>query len=248
MKTNLYIPRSYRNFCLNKRFVRFEIRQKESDLFILAKSELIVQAHKTLSELRAQIESYIEIDKNFLTSLKPIEILDSAPEIVKEMARASKKFGVGPMASIAGVLSERVCRNLLQYSDEVIVENGGDIYIINKEPVTLAIYAGHSPLSMKIGIEIDAHPEGIAVATSSGTVGHSLSFGNADAVTVVSKNGSFADAAATAICNMVKTKDDIEKALNFASGHSEICGLVIIMEEQIGVVGKSIRLKIIDVN
>ncbi|MEO0156673.1 MAG: UPF0280 family protein, partial [candidate division WOR-3 bacterium] len=95
MKTNLYIPRSYRNFCLNKRFVRFEIRQKESDLFILAKSELIVQAHKTLSELRAQIESYIEIDKNFLTSLKPIEILDSAPEIVKEMARASKKFGVG---------------------------------------------------------------------------------------------------------------------------------------------------------
>lgn len=248
MKTDLYIPRSYRALCSSKRFVQFEVRQKESDLFILAKSDLTVQAHKILSELRAQIESYIEIDKNFLISLKPIEIMDSGLDIVREMAMASKTFGVGPMAAVAGVIAERVCRYLSQYSDEIIVENGGDIYIINKEPVTLAIYTGHSSLSLKLGIEIDAHPEGIAVATSSGTVGHSLSFGNADAVTVIAKNGGFADASATAICNMVKTRGDIEKALNFANGISEILGLIVIIEEQIGMVGKSMRLKIIDAN
>jgi len=245
MKTDLYIPRTYREHCPDGRFVRFNVVEKESDLFILAKKELATQAYYILSELRAQIESYIEIDRDFLTSLKPIKIIEPAAEIVREMAIVSEKMGVGPMAAVAGAISERVCRHLAQFSDEVIVENGGDIFIINKQPITIAIYAGNSPLSMRLGIEIEPAFEGIGVATSSGTVGHSISFGNADAVTVISKNGGFADAVATAIGNMVKTKDDIKIALDFAMRIPDILGVVVIMGEKIGAAGESLRLKAI---
>ncbi|MEO0095780.1 MAG: UPF0280 family protein [candidate division WOR-3 bacterium] len=245
MKTELYIPRTYRESCYNKRFFHFTVRQKESDLFILAKHDLTLQANIILSQLRADIESYIELDKDFLTALKPIQISQLAPEIIRDMAIAGKIMNVGPMAGVAGAISEYVCRYLAQFSDEVIVENGGDNFIISKEPVTIAIYAGNSPLSMKIGIEIEPHPQGIAVATSSGTVGHSLSFGNADAVTVLARSGSLADAGATAICNMLKTENDITMALDFAGAIPEILGVVIIIGEKIGVRGEMIKLKLI---
>ncbi len=245
MKADLYIPRTYRDYYPDERFVRFNVLEKESDLFILTKKELATQAYYILSELRAQIESYIEIDRDFLTSLEPVKIIEPAAEIVREMAMVSEKMGVGPMAAVAGAISESVCRYLAQFSDEVIVENGGDIFIINKQPITIAIYAGDSPLSMNLGIEIEPAFEGIGVATSSGTVGHSISFGNADAVTVISKNGGFADAAATAISNMVKTRDDIKNALDFAMKIPEILGIVIIMGDEIGAAGESLKLKAI---
>ncbi|MGB9720742.1 MAG: UPF0280 family protein [bacterium] len=245
MKTDLYIPRIYRNVCNSDRFIRFIVQQEETDLFILAEKDLSIQADNKLSELRAQIKSYIETDADFLTALKPIAIMDSAPEIIKEMAVASEKMGVGPMAGIAGAISERMCKYLAQSSDEVIVENGGDNFLINKEPLTVAIYAGDSPLSMKIGIELGPYPEGIAIATSSGTIGHSLSFGNADAVTILAHSGSFADAAATAICNMVKTEEDVEPALQFASTISEILGVMVIIGKKVGAWGEILKLKTI---
>ncbi|MEO0184263.1 MAG: UPF0280 family protein [candidate division WOR-3 bacterium] len=243
MKTDLYIPRTYRESCYDKRFVRFTVQQKETDLFILAKEDLTLQANNIVSQLRADIESYIELDKDFLTALKPIQVSQLAPEIIRDMAIAGKIMNVGPMAGVAGVISDYVCRYLAQFSDEVIVENGGDNFIISKEPVTTAIYTGNSPLSMKLGIELGPHPEGIAVATSSGTVGHSLSFGKADAVTVLANSGSLADAGATAICNMVKTEKDITTALDFARTIPEILGVVIIIGEKIGVRGEILRLK-----
>jgi ApbE superfamily uncharacterized protein (UPF0280 family) len=245
MKTTLYIPRTYRACYNEKRFVQFAVKQKESDLFILAKRDLTFQANEILSSLRAQIESYIQTDNDFLTSLKPISVVDQVPDIIKDMAETSERMGVGPMASVAGAISEKVARHLNQFTDEIIVENGGDNYIINRKPVTVAIYAGNSPLSMKLGIEIDEHPEGISVCTSSGTVGHSLSFGNADAVTVVARKGSFADASATAICNMVKTQDDIQNALDFTSKNPEILGIVIIIDNQVGVLGERMTLNLL---
>lgn len=211
----------------------------------MAKTDLQSEAEFKLAELRKEIESYIQQNRDFLEALKPIKIHESAPTIIREMAEAAERVNVGPMAAIAGAISERMCRYLAQFSDEVIVENGGDIYIINKEPLIVAIYAGNSPLSMKLGIELIPFPDGIGIATSSGTVGHSLSFGNADAVTVLSKNGSLADASATSICNMIKTKDDIQPALNFANKIPEILGILIIMDNMIGVSGEILKLKII---
>lgn len=242
MKANLYIPRKYRSHCKSERFVQFEVIQKQSDLLILAKTYLYPQAAEILKQLRQEIESYINIDREFLTALKPIKILNGAPDIVKDMGLSAEKMDVGPMAAVAGAISEYVGRNLAKSSDEVIVENGGDNFIINNEPLIIGIFAGNSPLSMKLGIELEPHPEGIGVATSSGTVGHSLSFGNADAVTVLAKKGSLADTGATRICNMVKTEDDIPEALNFAEQNPDILGTVIILNNKIGVIGKMLRL------
>jgi len=243
MKTNLYIPREYRVHCENKCFVQFEVVQEQSDLFIIAKTDLYNKAAEVLRQLRQEIKSYIALDERFLTSLSPVKVLKCAPEIIKDMAFAGERMNVGPMAAVAGAISEYVARSLSQFSEQVIVENGGDNFIIDREPFTVGIYAGDSPLSMKIGIEIEPQSDGIAVCTSSGTVGHSLSFGRADAVTVIAKSGSLADAGATAICNMVKTEDDIKKALDYAHNIKKILGLIIIVNDKIGAIGSIVKLK-----
>lgn len=243
MKTNFYIPRVYRYHCKSERFVQFEVRKKQSDLLILAKANLYNHAMDILMQLRQEIESYITLDNEFLTALRPIKILSGAPEIVKDMARSAKKMDVGPMAAVAGAISEYVARSLSKFSDEIIIENGGDDFIINKEPLTIGIYAGKSPLSMRFGLEIEPHPEGIGVATSSGTVGHSLSFGNADAVTVIAKTGSLADAGATAICNMVKTEENINTALDYVGKIPEILSTIIIINNRIGIIGSIAKLR-----
>ncbi len=242
MKTNLYIPRSYRNECANSRFIQFTVRQKESDLFISAHRDLTSQAESVLTVLRQQLEEYIEYDQEFLFSLKPVAVSTGAPAIIKEMARAARLANVGPMAAVAGALSEYIGRYLNQFSTEVIVENGGDIFMITKKPVTVAIYAGHSPLSMRLGIELKPYPRGLGIATSSGTVGHSLSMGSADAVTVLAKSAALADAAATAIGNMVRSERDIPAALDTVRKIRGIIGLVVIIGERIGVVGKDLKI------
>ena len=101
----------------------------------------------------------------------------------------------------------------------------------------VGIYAGDSPLSGKIGLEIDTKDTSLGICTSSGTVGHSLSYGKADAVVVTALSTALADAAATAIGNKVKTAEDITEAIEFGGSISEIKGLVIIKDDAIGVRG-----------
>lgn len=242
MKIQGYQPHQYRTFCQNSSLVNFNVTVNESDLLVKAIKDLTAETAEILTKLRREIESYILIDKNFMISLAPIDVLDYAPTIVKKMAKASSIMDVGPMAAVAGAIAEDVARGIANYSDTVVVENGGDIFIINQERLTVGIYAGDSLLSMKLGIELDAHPEGISICTSSGTVGHSLSFGNADAVTVLAHNGSFADVSATALCNMVKDEVDVEQVLNYARNFKEIMGLIIIINNKIGIIGEKINL------
>ncbi|HOH54381.1 MAG TPA: UPF0280 family protein, partial [Fervidobacterium sp.] len=126
--------------------------------------------------------------------------------------------------------------------NEVIVENGGDIFIKNVNPITTAIYAGNSPLSGKIGLEI---PPGVhGVCTSSGTVGHSFSFGKADAVTIVCDSASISDAFATAYCNMLKDEKDIEKVLKSAL-NEYVQTIVIVYRDKVGIVGRH-KIKLIE--
>ncbi|MEO0225750.1 MAG: UPF0280 family protein [candidate division WOR-3 bacterium] len=242
MKSKKFQPRFYRSICQHGELVNFDVVIKETDLLIRANSDLSAQATASLRKYRNDIEKYILIDQNFLTSLTPVQVSQSAPEIVQAMANASSLFGVGPMAAVAGAIAERVARHLVKFSEEVIIENGGDIFVINKNHITCAIFAGDSPLSMKLGIEVSPHPEGISICTSSGTVGHSLSFGRADAVVIISPDGGIADAAATAIGNIVKNEDDIMLALDYAKKFNQITGVIIVIKDKIGILGKSIQL------
>jgi len=157
--------------------------------------------------------------------------------LIKDMTEAASIAGVGPMASVAGAIAEYVARDLLPFSEELIIENGGDLFITGRKSRKVGIFAGSSPLSGKIAIALEGSSLPVAVATSSGTVGPSLSFGKADAVAVVSPSGSIADAAATAIGNIVSGPEDFNKAVEFAENISSIIGVIIICKDKMCLTG-----------
>jgi ApbE superfamily uncharacterized protein (UPF0280 family) len=132
------------------------------------------------------------------------------------------------MAAVAGALAESVAHKLRTRSDAVLVENGGDLYIHYPAPLTIAVAAGPSPLSMRLGIRLEDCCHGRAVCTSSGSVGHSLSLGSADAVCVVAASGALADAAATAIGNRVPSDAEIGAAIEFGRSLAGVEGILVI--------------------
>jgi len=207
-------------------------------LYIRALTNLKRKALKLVLKYRNTLERYIKQHPSFLTSLEYIPIGEDAPLIVKEMSKAAEKVGVGPMASVAGVIAEFVGNELSAFSPELIVENGGDIYLKSSRKRIIGIYAGKSPLTGKIGLEIDGQDTPLGVCTSSGTVGHSISYGRADAVIVLSKSATLADAAATAIGNLIAQPDDITKGIEFAKGIEGLKGVIIIEGDNIGLWGE----------
>ncbi|MDD5338244.1 MAG: UPF0280 family protein [Dehalococcoidales bacterium] len=237
MKQQGYQPRTYRHWIEGKDLVAFNVTTKETDLYIRASSNLQRKAQRLVLKYREQVEQYIEKNPTFQSSLKPLPIPANAPRIVLDMLEAGQKANVGPMAAIAGAIAEYVGRELLETSAEVIIENGGDVFLKLKKNRIVGIYAGDSPLTGKLGLEISPQETPLGICTSSATVGHSLSFGKADAVVAVSSSTSLADAAATAICNQVKSPNDISSAIEFGRIIDGLKGIVIIIGTGIGVWG-----------
>jgi len=234
----MYQPRFYREWTKDKDLVSFSVVVRETDLYIRARRNLKRKALKAVLKYRAPLEGYIERHPEFLTSLTPLPVGEDAPQIVKAMANAAKVVGVGPMAAVAGAIAEYVGNDLLPFSSEVIVENGGDIFLKTLRKRLIGIYAGGSPLSGKVALEIQPEETPLGVCTSSGTVGHSLSFGRADACTVLSPSTSLADAAATAIGNLVREAEDIPQGIEFAQRVKGLKGVVIIKDDRIGLWGE----------
>jgi hypothetical protein len=241
----MYEPRTYRDWVSDKNLVSFSVAVKETDLHIRARRDLTAEALAATQRYRADLESYIKSHPIFLTTLKPFEVEQDAPPIVKETADATREVGVGPMAAVAGAIAERVGKELLPYSDDVIVENGGDIFLKTSKERFIGVYAGESKFTKKIAFSILPEETPLGVCTSSGTVGHSLSFGYADAVIVFSPSTALADAAATAIGNRVRIAEDIPEALEFAQSIKGLRGVAIIKGDNMGLWGQ-IRLAPVD--
>lgn len=237
----MYEERTYRNTVRTDDLKNFEVIVKETDLLVRAERDLSRETRESILKYRHQLETYIGVHPEFVRSLVPLNEDAYAPEMVKEMIRVSTLANVGPMASVAGAMAESVSKDLLEISKEVIVENGGDIYLATSRERTIGIYAGSSPLSFKLGITISPEDSPLGICTSSGTVGPSLSFGKADAVCVLSKSAALADAAATAVGNVVRGGKDVERGLEKGSEIEGVLGTLIIIGEQMGVWGK-IRL------
>ena len=231
-------PRFYRHWVKDDDLVSFELTVEQTDLYIRSRRNLQDKALGSVLKHRGSLESYIARHPIFLTTLEPYKAETRAPAIVREMARASQLAGVGPMAAVAGALAEAVGRDLLAFTPEVIVENGGDIFVKASKKRLVGVYAGDSSLSKKIALEIMPRETPLGICTSSGTVGHSLSLGNVDAVIVLSPSTGLADAAATALGNMVKTADDIPQAIEKAQSIAGLRGLVVIVGGKMGVWGK----------
>jgi ApbE superfamily uncharacterized protein (UPF0280 family) len=234
---SMYQDRTYRNLVNPKDLASFRVVVKETDLFVHAGKRLEDITRERIFQYRGNIESYIQHHPLFATSLTPWQIRGPAPLIVRDMAAAGQKSGVGPMAAVAGAIAEYVGTDLLKHTDEVVVENGGDLFIKTHDPLTIGIYAGNSPLSLRVGLTVDSGSQPIAVCTSSGTVGHSLSMGIADAVCTVSTSGSLSDAAATSIGNHVRSPDDVQKAIDFGNTIEGVSGIIVIAGDQIGLWG-----------
>jgi ApbE superfamily uncharacterized protein (UPF0280 family) len=216
---------------------RFSVKISTSDLLILCSSSLENTARETLEEVRAQIEDYIAGHQDFASSLQPIRASKSAPEIVIKMVNAAKPWGVGPMASVAGAISEAVGKRLEKEAKTVIVENGGDVYVKAPLPIRFGLYAGEeSPFTDKVEFEVDASG-GLGVCTSSGRVGPSLSLGKADAVVAISEDTAFADAAATSLANQVKTEIDVERVVRSQERSGMLRGLIVCCKDKIGIWG-----------
>lgn len=234
----MYEERIYRELHNSKDLHKYEVVIQESDLMISSDIIKKDEIFEILSKYRKTIRNACRIHKGFENSLVPLDI-ESNEIIIKQMLNASKIANVGPMAAVAGSISEYVGKEAISLGlvNQIIVENGGDIYISSNVDRKILIYAGESPFSNRIGINIKKELMPVGVCTSAGTIGHSLSFGKADAVVVVSKDTSLADAMATSIGNIVKGKEFIQNGIDFAKSVDGILGILIIVEEQLGIWG-----------
>ena len=232
-----YIERFYRKELHPEDLIYYSIKIKESDILICSSKYLKKEATEILKRYRGEIEEYIKRDPLFTHTLKPHEPIPGAPLIVKKMAEAGKKCRVGPMASVAGAIGEFLGLGLLQFTNEVIVENGGDLFIETEKMRKVGIFAGDSAWSNKLVLKISPEDTPLGICTSSGKIGHSLSFGTTDAVVIVSDSAILSDAVATAVGNMVKSPADIQRALQYCRKIGSIRGVIIVKGKNLGIWG-----------
>jgi len=244
-----YEPRIYRNDMNEGRFKYFNVTVEETDLQIGVNADeyddsISAQALQLVMLLRSQLKNYILLHQEFLTSHWPVEDDEQAPEIARLMIKRSVAAEVGPMAAVAGAFSATIGTQLCaQFGlSELIVENGGDLWIKTEKPVTVRIDAGPSCLSGLIGIEIQPEQTPCGICTSSGSAGHSFSYGKADAVTVVSECAITADAWATSLCNRIQETADLQKTTSLSQLFPEISGVVAILRDVVAASG-NITLK-----
>jgi len=233
-----YQPRFYRDWVEKTGLVSFDVVRRESDLMVRARRDLRRQAEDLLERARAEIEEEIGRRPEFAEGLSPLPKPTDAKPIVAAMYDASRAYDVGPMAAVAGAVARFVGEGLLRWSPEVIVENGGDIYMRMDRPVDIGLYAGaDSPFTGDLRLRVSPAGGRLGVCTSSGTVGRSASFGAADAVVTVADDAALADAAATEIGNRIGSIDDVQAALAEEKDRGALKGLAIVVGKRIGAYG-----------
>jgi uncharacterized protein len=233
-----YEERTYRSLINKDNLVSYNVKIAESDLFISSDTNLAELAEKSLLKHRNSLETYIKTHPEFRTSLLPLPEDYMAPPIVREMLKETKICGVGPMAAVAGAVSEFVGYDLLNQTKNIIIENGGDIFLRSINNLTVSVFAGESALSYNVQFIVKPSDIPLGICTSSATVGPSLSFGKADAVCVISPSATLADAAASAIGNRVKSKKDIKAALDYGMKIPGVKGVIIIYGNDMGAIGE----------
>ena len=234
----MYEPRTYRHWIRDTDLATFSVVVKETDLYIRARTNLKRKALRLVKKYRDMLAGYIAQYPAFRDVMEPLPLDEHAPHIVRAMLESAQKARVGPMAAVAGAIAEFVGAELLAFTPEIIIENGGDIYLKSQKKRVVGIYAGSSPLTGRIGLEIDEQDTPLGICTSSGTVGHSFSYGQADAVITLAKSATLADAAATAIANLIREPADFSSGIELARNIDGLKGVAIIIGSSLGLYGE----------
>lgn len=250
MQPEGYAKRFYRTWQHPGDLVSVQVRRRESDLHLfyqpVSESEreqvnMAEEARSALDDCYHQLDKTIAVWPDFQTSLYPLRppgwFGEKNYTMIADMLKAAAMAGVGPMAAVAGAVAERVGRILLQYAPQIIVENGGDLFVASTRERIMLVYAGEdSPFGDKIRVRLPA-ADALGVCTSSGRIGHSRSFGRADAALVMARSSAVADAFATALGNMVRHEDDLENTVTFARSKEQILGGLIMVGRRIALWG-----------
>ena len=240
-----YKERSYRSRFSNNERHWFCVKFLESDLWIGVdkgsySASIEADVYAMLVDLRRTMDAYLLMDPGYRASLTPYDAGIEAPDILKEMSKVSHKTGIGPMSAVAGAVALRVAEFLKSKFSvkEVIVENGGDIYAEALSDMDIAVFAGQSPLSEKIGLHIPASAFPLGICTSSGTVGPSLSLGRADAVMIVCKDVLLADSYATAMANRIQSVNDLQPVIDRIQNTPDILGAIAVKDDRMAICGQ----------
>ncbi|MBS7639000.1 MAG: UPF0280 family protein [Candidatus Bathyarchaeia archaeon] len=203
----------------------------------------LLEAVKEIERHIKDLMNYIRSRPHFQYSLKPISPDPKSPPIVQRMIEASKAADVGPMAAVAGAIADLGLETLIRMGSRVaVVEDGGEIAAYTEgEGIPISILTSEPNLSGKLGFLITRDDSPLGIATSTGRSQRTISFGEADSVTVVAESAALADAAATSICNSVvgqNIREAISRGLRRAREISGVRGAIIIWEGHVGLVGK----------
>jgi hypothetical protein len=252
-KKNGYVNRDYRILHQAGDMEYFNVKIKDSDLAIgidckSYKDDLQSICYRELARIRGELEDYIAFHPEFKASFVPLKLRPGAPEIASSMSRAASSAGVGPMAAVAGAFAQVIGEKLKSHANEIIVENGGDIYLDSSRRRIIAVFAGKSKFTYKIGINVSPQECPLGICTSSGTVGHSISLGKADAVVVKGMPVAVADAVATRVGNMIKTENDLLKAIDFVKNIQQVRGILAIKNDKMAAWGEIEIVPLTEVN
>jgi ApbE superfamily uncharacterized protein (UPF0280 family) len=188
--------------------IREPFHFRETFATILADDPAHIAAAKAgILAARQVLEAYIARDPFFAATFDPY-VPDSDERLIIRMADATRKAGVGPMAAVAGSIAWAGVEAMMEAGAKFgVIDNGGDIALIADRAVRVGVHAGGAALSNRVAFVVPPQEKILGICTSSATVGPSISFGIADAVTIFSHDVALADAWATAVCNEIRPSD-----------------------------------------
>jgi|GEM_PF-1476937 len=232
MKNVLKHYRFHRDWLAGADLYLTQISAKETELQIFTSRKADKHAiEEKIRLMRMDIENYIERDRMFLVSLRPVVIQKDAPLIVREMARCAKLINCGPMSTLSGAIAGFLGEELVKDGfKDVVVKNATSIFIKSRKTLAINFYTGRSKIWSKLRLKIKPKDTPLGIAIQAGSQARDINFGCADNVFVLSAHTALAQGAAVNVSNRINTKSDMQRALDFARSIKGIAGVAIILK------------------
>jgi len=213
----------------------FTLKYRHCSISVSSDADLEKECRENLPRIYGTVEKHVLSDTVFAESLVPVNSDETAHPIIKNMIEAGQKAGTGPMAAVAGTIADALFCSVKTPFNTLIIENGGDIFASSADDMICGLYTGSSFDKFALKIKKTMLP--CAISSSSASIGHSLSLGNALLAVVISPSGALSDAFATALANSVHSEDDLENAVNFCAAGKRVTGCAAIINDKIAFAG-----------